>query len=403
MTAAPEDTPGVRRAWGWVDHLRAGGTTPWADWTAPGPAGGLVLPGAQQLELLRRLNLAAAPSNAPSNGPSNGPAGAPSDSLVARVVTASAPGRGRPDLELAGSVVPRRFGPAPVDPGELPDDELLRVAASLIAEDVVATEPQPLPRPGWVRPGGRRYRLVGDPALTAPWRQELVARGRPPGGRGATVLVLGTDLPQMLADVWEHRCFGDGVGEWRPWLDSLARRDALPPRADLLATARRWSGGRGRVEIVLDPAATPRLVGVRRLGPPPAPVSAEAADLARRVSPVLGLLVDRRRRQVLLRRALRPRLAALGGEPVVVPPEHHAWLHERAVAMREGLLGAGYAVHGDPDVLLPRTRSGAVEPSGAAVLSLALRLLLEGGDCARGPGRRHGSDDHRRDGEETTR
>ena len=65
MTAQAETgSPGVRRAWGWVDHLRDGGTTPWRDWTGEGRAGARVLPGAQQLELLRRLNQAGRPSPA---------------------------------------------------------------------------------------------------------------------------------------------------------------------------------------------------------------------------------------------------------------------------------------------------------------------------------------------------
>ena len=374
MSGAHEDTPGVRRAWGWAGHLRAGGTTAWRDWTDEGPAGGRVLPGAQQLELLRRLNLA----------------GRPSGHLVERVLTASAPGRGRPDLELAGAVERPRFGPPPVDPADLPDDELLRVAASLLAEDVVAGGAPEPPEPGWVRPWRGRYRLLGDPALAAPLRRELVARGRPPGGRNAVPLVLGTDLGQMLADVWEHRCFGEGGATWRRWLDALARRDALPPRADLLGIAGARSVRR-RPEIVLDPAAVPRLVGVRRLSPAPGPVAADAADLARRVSAVLGLLVAPDRREVLLRQSLRPRLAAVGGEPVVVPEEYHAWVHARAVRMRDGLLRAGYAVHGDPDALLPRERRGVAEPSDAGVLALALGLLLEGD--------RTDADD----GEETTR
>jgi hypothetical protein len=59
--------------------------------------------------------------------------------------------------------------------------------------------------------------------------------------------------------------------------------------------------------------------------------------------------------------------------------------------MRDGLLRAGYAVHGDPDALLPRARRGVAEPSDAGVLALALGLLLEGD--------RTDTDD----GEETTR
>ena len=53
-------------------------------------------------------------------------------------MAASAPGRGRPDLELVGVDAERRFGPPAVDPADLSDDELLRVATGLIAEDLVA-------------------------------------------------------------------------------------------------------------------------------------------------------------------------------------------------------------------------------------------------------------------------
>ena len=369
MTGAGEDTPGVRRAWGWAAHLADGGTTPWREWTGSGPAGGRYLPGAQQLELLRRLN----------------GAGAPSPQLVQRVLAASAPGRGRPDLELAGSVERPRFGPPPVDPAELPAEELLRVAAGLVAEDLVARaggpagEVPPAAPAGWVRPWRTRYRLRGDPALTVPLRTELVRHGRPPGGRGATVLVLGTDLGRMLGDAWTHRCFGQGGPGWRRWLDGLVRRDELPPRADLLRLARSAAaqGGERRVTVVLDPAAAPRLAGARRVRAARAEMSADGADLARRVAAGLGLLVSPPEREALLRRVLRPRLAEEPGPAVGVPEAHGTWVHDRAVRMRDGLLRAGYAVHGDPDALLPREQAGAAGPTEAGVLSLALRLLLE--------------------------
>ncbi|MBO0846512.1 MAG: hypothetical protein J2P22_13965, partial [Nocardioides sp.] len=53
------------QAWGWVAHLRDGGTTPWSDWREPASPDhdpGPFLPGAQQLELLRRVNLHRLPS-----------------------------------------------------------------------------------------------------------------------------------------------------------------------------------------------------------------------------------------------------------------------------------------------------------------------------------------------------
>lgn len=356
------DTPGVRRAWGWVAHLRAGGTTPWREWTGEGEPRGRVLPGAQQLELLRRLN----------------EAGRPTPDLATRVLEASAPGRGRPDLELAGAVERLEFGPPPVDPADLPDDELLRVAASVIADEVVADglpDARRVPPPRFWR---TRYRLVGDPMIANPMRDALVAQGRPPGGRGSIVLVAGTDVGAMVAHAWTARSLAEGGSGWREWLTPYTRGRALPRRVDLLRTAREWteSVGRERVAIVLDPALVPKLVGVRRL-PQPEELAADATDLARRVGQVLGLLAVPGRKRALVQQTLLPRLAGTGGAPLVVPEEHHDWLHERAVRVRDGLLRAGYAVHGDPDSLLPAARDGAPEPSDAAVLALAMRLMLE--------------------------
>jgi hypothetical protein len=356
-------TDGVRRAWGWTAHLLAGGTTPWRGWTAEGAPRGRILPGAQQLELLRRLN----------------EAGPPGATLAARVLDASAPGRGRPDLELEGAVDRLAFGPPPVDPSELPDDELLRVATSVLADDVVAAG---LPgsrhaaRPRFWR---TRYRLVGDPVLADPMRAALVERGRPPGGRGSTILVVGTDVGTMVADAWTARSLGEGAATWGDWLGGRAGGHSLPRRVDLLRTARAWTDrvGQERVRIVLDPAEVPRLVGVRRPLPGPPPISADATDLARRVGQVLGLLAAPGRRRALLHQTLLPRLLAEDGPPLVVPEEHAEWLHTRAVRLRDGLLRAGYAVHGDPDRLLPVERAGVPEPSDAGVLALAMRLLLE--------------------------
>src|SRR5512133_1345670 len=112
MSATPSgaaERAGEARAWGWVGHLRDGGTTPWADWSAPAPddqQAGRYLPGAQQLELLRRINQRRLPS----------------PELAERVLATSAPGRGRPDLGLVGVLLESRFGPPPVDPADLPAD-----------------------------------------------------------------------------------------------------------------------------------------------------------------------------------------------------------------------------------------------------------------------------------------
>lgn len=363
---------GQRLAWAWVAHLRSGGTTTWRDWRASGtehpdsgPDDNRYLPGAQQLELLRRLNLE----------------GRPSAALADRVIAASAPGRGMPDLQLVGAADESPFGPRPVEPTDLPDAELTRVATGLIAEDVVAAgAPDDAPR-GHPRPWRTRYRLVGDSWLADPIRTELVRRGRPPGDRGATVYVLGTDLATMLVDAWTARSFAEGGAGWRDWLDPYTRSGRVPPRTDLVATAETWVGrvGRERVELVLDPALLPPLVGVRRPLPTPPVLSADAVDLVRGVGAALGLLVLPDLRAKLLRHTLAPRLARAPGRPLGVPEEHAEWVHRRAARMRDALLSAGYAVHGDPDLLVPAPEAMAAgaDPADTGVLTVALRLLLE--------------------------
>ena len=114
MTDASRRRPA--RAWGWVAHLREGGTTPWATGPDDASDAGPYLPGAQQLELLRRLNRRPARRR-------------PRD----RVLAAPAPGRGRPDLAAGRAVAEARpSARRPVDPADLSADELLRVATALL-------------------------------------------------------------------------------------------------------------------------------------------------------------------------------------------------------------------------------------------------------------------------------
>jgi hypothetical protein len=249
----------------------------------------------------------------------------------------------------------------------------------VLADEVVAAEVPAPQTAASTRLWRTRYRLVGDAVLADPIRAALVAQGRPPGGRGSTVLVLGTDVGSMVAHAWTARSLADGAPGWRDWLAGHTRARALPGRVDLLRIARTWGErvGPERVRIVLDPAEVPRLVGVRRQLPEPPALSADATDLARRVGHVLGLLAVPGRKRALVHQTLLPRLAQLSGPPLVVPEEHTDWLHTRAVRVRDGLLRAGYAVHGDPDRLLPVPRAGVPEPSDAGVLALALGLLLE--------------------------
>jgi hypothetical protein len=349
------------RAWGWVAHLRDGGTTPWSAWGSLAGAdeqSGRYLPGAQQLELLRRLNRIRIPS----------------PELADRVLGASAPGRGRPDLGLVGVLPESAFGPRPVDPSQLPADELVRVATALIAEDVVAAGDPLEPRtPRLLR---RRYRLLGDPDLTDVVRDALVADGRPPGGRRATVVVAGTDLSSMLVHVWTARSLGAGVRPWPEWLATQTRR-GLPDRIDLPALAAAWVPrvGAGRVHVVLDdPRRASRLAGRRRRMAPARPLSADALELARRTAPVVGTLVAPERRTGLMRRRLRPVLAGFPGPDLVVPRRYRPWLVEHSASLRRRLASGDYAVHGV--VPAPAARRGVTAPDEERVLALAMQVLL---------------------------
>ncbi len=358
----PADSAGVARGWGWVAHLSSGGTTPWSHWQDPAPAAeqrGRYLPGAQQLELLRRLNLV----------------GPPSAGLARRVLGASSPGRGLPDLALRGVLPPSGFGPAPVDPADLAPKELVRVATALLAEDVVAAGDPDEPRQ--VRLLRRRYRIVGDPELARPIREALVADGRPPGGRSATVVVIGTGLDRMLVHWWTARSFGAGAGPWRAFVARERRRASLSSRLDLAASAQYWSGrvGGGRVQVVVDDTRlAARLAGRRRPVPGLTELSADAVELARRTAPVVGTLVSPERRRQLMWHRLRPALAAHAGPALLVPPRHHAWLEAQTADLRRRLSAGGYAVHGDlPE---PSARPGVVAPDEEGVLALAVRVLL---------------------------
>ena len=392
MTSPDPAPPDPRVALAWQEHLLDGGTTPWARWRdasqqvvrapADGAAARPLVPGAQQLELLRVLNTLGRP-------------GAP---LASRVLAASGLGRGLADLPLHGG--PRgRFGPRPVDPEDLPLEELLRVAVLLVADDLhrhARTAPGPATGPEQHDPGRRRVlprprapRLVGDPWVVERLHEDLHARRRRPGGRLARVLVVAGPVDRLLADAWAARCLLDPPPPWPRWLDAASGR-ALPPAVDVAATAAAHARqvGRRRVVVVTDPARLPRLLGERRL-PPPARLTADAADLARRVGGALDVVVRPEQRPALLRHHLLPLLLAHQGPGpgLAVPARHHAWVHEAAERQHRAVREAGYAVAGALEDLLPGRggscdgpRRGAAAPDRARVLRLAGRLVLAGQD-----------------------
>jgi len=373
LTAVGPGAPA--RAHSWVAHLREGGTTPWLAWAdqgAPGDVPAGPLPGAQQLELLRRINLAAGSSAQPRGGNDRD-----RTRLADRVLGAPAAGRGKADLPLVGLGAPG-FGPRPVDPADLSAHELLRVASVLLADDLVALGADPVGT-SWPRPWRRRFRLVGDPVVVTALRADLVARGRPEGGPRPFLVAVGAPLDDLLARTWTQRCFETGTKPWPEWLRFWRERDQLPARADLPASVRRWSGRRPFVRIVTDLDRLPHQVGVRRLPEVRVP-GADQAELARRVAAVVGLKVPAEARPGLMR-TLQERIPDTGTAPIVVPPREHAWVAASAERMSRSLSRAGYSVVGDLADLAPRRASSGAAGTGGAedqqVLDLAIRMVVD--------------------------
>jgi hypothetical protein len=191
------------------------------------------------------------------------------------------------------------------------------------------------------------------------------------------VHVLGADVATMLAHTWTVGALGEGAPSWPEFLARVRARRRLPRRVALDDVVERFRARphTGRVGVVLDVAALPRLVGVRRLQAV-TDVPAHATELARQVGTALSLHVLPAQQAQLLDQTLRPRLAAVTGGPPVVPPEHHDWVEDAGFALRQRLLRARYPVVGDPDVLLSTPASDARRPAGS-VLDLAIELLLE--------------------------
>jgi hypothetical protein len=379
----------------WVAHLRSGGSTPWADWLrSPGPDGTYdgPLPGAAQLELVRRLAAAR-------------PAGLPVASFTAladRALHRSGVGRGQPDLPLPvpGRTTTAGVGAPPTDPADVPVDELLRVAVGLLADLVAAAGPLPertLP-PRRLLPR-RRFHLDGAPVTVDALRTSLAAVGEVEGGWSPEVLLVARPLDVHLAEVWSTRVQHGAPVRWGTFAGRWARRDLLPPSADLARIAEHWAGkvGPSRVHVLVDPtlADAARTIGLRR--PPAAARDGHAVlalapagtDLLRRLNRVLNVRVPDELHAGLVRRA-RSLLPARPAAPLALPEQHRAWAARRAEEVAAALSAGGYPVHGDLGGIAPR-HLGAAAPRRSEVLSSALEtclVLATGVDGADGAGGR---------------
>ena len=180
-------------------------------------------------------------------------------------------------------------------------------------------------------------------------------------------MAVGGPLDDLLAHTWTQRCFEHGSRPWGDWLRFWRERDQLPARVDLDDSVRRWGGRRPFVRIVTDLDHLPEHLGVRRLPPVQVP-GADQAELARRISAVVGIRVPVAERPALMR-TLQTRMPDSGVAPVVVPAAEHEWVATSAARMTRRLTRAGYPVVGDLADLAPRAaadRPGPSRPAGQA-------------------------------------
>ncbi|MCW2752670.1 MAG: hypothetical protein JWQ32_81 [Marmoricola sp.] len=371
MSGATSTHDALVRAW--AADLRDGSTQRWADFrvgarpASPAPADG-PLPSAAQLELVRRLD-----KDLPSFG-----------HLADLVLATAGPGRGLVDVPLPGG--PAGFGTPPIEPDALPADELVRIACGVLVTLLIRDVPAAAPPPSFAwRPWRRGVTVLGAPLTAAVLRDELRARGIRDGGRHPTCVVLGGPLDRLMAERWSARVAAGGGMRWQRLWESAIAQDRLPPGIQLGTIAARLSEqfGAANVHVVLaaDQAAAVALAG-ELLGldlPPAVPRPGSgvlATDLLRALNPLLVLNVGEDGRDRLADQVW-PGLAGVESDLELAPPPGKVeWAQTMAERVISDLRVGDYAVHGDPDTVVPVRRTSTrsnVDPED--VLEFALGVL----------------------------
>ncbi len=409
MSPEPAAIDGAAVARSWVEHLRAGGTTPWVRWarragvgadTPPGGrrAGGKKgsgtrvpgadLPGAAQLELLRRLN-------------EHGPLPHRVDHVLGR------PGPGRGPVHLRLPLQPLKQ-PAP-------RKEVLRVAAGVLA-DLTAQLPPPPPvrrrdrvrRPRPVE-GLPAFRLEGPPITVAEVRARLAAAGilehqppsswlrsRPDPGPD-TVVVLAAPLDESLRQAWASRVQSGASRAWARFVAQWAGREALPPSAAVHRTVDYWAGRLGPAAVqlvaVTEPTSTDELAGrvaavlggsLQNSVPASRPIVAEdpvrlapaVVDVLRRVNVVLPFVcaeADRPARRTALVALMREVDARR--EPADLPKRQRGWVEGTAGHIVDALEESGCRCHDELDVLRGIGPATDRRLGGPEVLDAMVRMI----------------------------
>jgi hypothetical protein len=379
-----------RSAAAWALHLREGGRTPWSRWqdtpldaplgTAEPSTGadGRRLPGAAQLELLRRVNQVG-----------------PLPHRVDHVLSRPGPGRGPAHLKLPagkGAAAPRK--------------EVLRVATGVLA-DLTAELPPPVAmrrrRPR--RSSGPAYVLEGLPLTVAEVRAQLAAAGMPEHQApsswlrsrrdpGPEVVVFLVDrLDEALRQAWASRLQRGAARAWPRFVGEWAGRERLPASAALADNIGYWAErvGPGAVHLlVADPHvdAAERIAELLGRSLPeghlqadpavgdPVRLTPAALDVLRRVNVVLPFVSGRDERaahRTALVQLLRQEDGR--GEPADVPEEQRSWLAATASRLVDAVAGTGCTVHGDLERLAGLAPASGRRVGNAEVLDAMVRMI----------------------------
>jgi hypothetical protein len=336
-------------AWSWVEHLRSGGTTTWREWrgqrhpAAASPAA--PLPSAAQLEVVRRLAEQAV--------------GEETITRLADLVTSTpVGGRGLVDVPLPWPTAPSTGAAPATEPEDLPARELLRVCVTVIARlSRSAGSPAVVAqRRRRRRPWQRGFVVAGTSPHAGAVRDALLDAGRVEGGHRPTVLVVGAPLETMMAMHWRRRVEQGSGTRWRRVWSRTVAAGALPEHVDLADTAAAWADrvGAGNVHVVLERdaadavAVAGRLLDVR-LDPAPGPgADVVDTDLLRRLNQVLAI-----RGAGTLAGSTAECLRAPWARPLGVPRAQLGWAVEQAEVMATRLAAGGFALHGDPRLVVP--------------------------------------------------
>ena len=372
--------------WSWTQHLRGGGSVSWRQWHAPADARvpeRWTAAGAAQLELVRRL--------AERGGELSG-----FSELADLVLARPGPGRGLAQQSLTwGDGASPRFGPPPVDPADIPVEELLRLGGGVLAELLLRAPGPSTPRRTEVR---RRlvtrspaFVLDGAPVTASAVRRDLAASDHAEGGRSPRVVLFAEPVDRALWQAWSVRVQHGRSPRWHGFVDRHAARGELPTSVDVATIAERWARrlGRERVHVVVAPTSsaeattvTADLLGVTlrprtRLGARWSDLEPAAVDVLRRVNGVLGVRAGRDDRLAAVHAFLRLfDDVAPTGHRLTVPARHQAWARAAGEQLADRVAAGGYPVHGRLEELLPNAAGIPSRPRPHDALRVMLWACL---------------------------